>query len=307
MEQRRVGGSGLQVSELGLGTLHWGADTDEHEAAELLEVFLDAGGTVVDTTAGIGVGEEVLGSLLGRVVERSSVVVVAKAGLTGELLGPRVDTSRRAMLGSLDRTLRRLGTDHVDLWLAQAWSSEVPLEETLSALVAAQASGRARYVGVSNYSGWQTARAATLCADVVATSVEWSLVARSVEAEVVPAAEALDLGVLAWSPLGRGVLTGKYRAGTPADSRAAAAHLADFVSVHLGAGSRRVVDAVVTAAAGLECSPQEVALMWLLSHAALSTAFLGPRTAAQLRACVDAADGALPDELVAVLDEVSAR
>ena len=305
MEQRRVGSSGLMVSELGLGTLHWGADTDEHEAAEMLEVFLDAGGTVVDTTAGIGVGEEVLGGLLGRVVERSSVVVVAKAGLSGELLGPRVDTSRRAMLGGLDRTLRRLGTDHVDLWLTQAWSADVPLEETLSALTAAQSSGRARYVGVSNYSGWQTARAATLCTDVVATSVEWSLVARAAEAEVVPAAGALGLGVLAWSPLGRGVLTGKYRSGTPADSRAAAAHLADFVSVHLGPRARRVVDAVVTAAAGLDCSPQEIALAWLLSHDELSSALLGPRTTTQLRACLDAADGALPPELVEVLDEVS--
>ena len=306
MEQRRVGSSGLVVSELGLGTLHWGADTDEHEAAEMLEVFLDAGGTVVDTTAGIGMGEEVLGGLLGRVVERSSLVVVAKAGLSGELLGPRVDTSRRAMLGSLDRTLRRLGTDHVDLWLAQAWSPEVPLEETLSALQVAQSSGRARYVGVSNYSGWQTARAATLLPDVVATSVEWSLVARAAEVEVVPAAGALGLGVLAWSPLGRGVLTGKYRSGTPADSRAAAAHLTDFVSVHLGAGARRVVEAVVIAAEGLDRSPQEVALAWLLSHDELSSALLGPRTTAQLRACVDTADGALPQELVEVLDEVSA-
>lgn len=298
--------SGLQVSELGLGTLHWGADTDEHEAAELLEVFVDAGGTTVDTTAGIGVGEEVLGSLLGRVVERSSLVVVAKAGVCGELASSQVDTSRRALLGSLDRTLRRLGTDHVDLWLTQAWSPTVPLEETLSALAAAQASGRARYVGVSNYSGWQTALAHARCPDVVATSVEWSLVSRGAEAEVLPAAEALGLGVLAWSPLGRGVLSGKYRTGTPADSRAAAPHLAGFVAPHLTSRARRVVDAVVTAADGLGCSPQDVALGWLLSHSGCASALLGPRTTAQLRGSLTAVELELPEELVTVLDEVSA-
>ena len=226
----------MQVSALGLGTLHWGADTDVHEAGEILEVFLDAGGTTVDTTAGIGVGEEVLGGLLGSVVGRDQLVVVAKAGVDGELSTPRVDVSRGALMSSLDRTLRRLGTDHVDLWLVQAWDPAVPLAETLSALDWAQRTGRARYTGVSNYSGWQTARAATLAPDLVATSVEWSLVARGPEREVEPAAAALGLGVLAWSPLGRGVLTGKYRSGTPADSRAAAAHLAGFVAPHLGGG-----------------------------------------------------------------------
>jgi aryl-alcohol dehydrogenase-like predicted oxidoreductase len=295
----------MQVSSLGLGTLHWGADTDVHEAGEILEVFLDAGGTTVDTTAGIGVGEEVLGGLLGTVVGRDQLVVVAKAGVEGELNAPRVDVSRGGLMSALERTLRRLGTDHVDLWLVQAWDPQVPLTETLGALEWAQRTGRARYTGVSNYSGWQTARAATLAPDLVATSVEWSLVARSPEREVEPAAAALGLGVLAWSPLGRGVLTGKYRSGTPADSRAAAAHLSGFVAPHLGAASRRVVEAVVTAAEGLGCSPQAVALAWLLDKDVLASALTGPRTAAQLRGVLPAADVVLPDEIVGVLDEVS--
>lgn len=305
MEQRPVGASGLPVSALGLGTLHWGADTDVHEAGEILDVFLEAGGTTVDTTSGIGVGEEVLGGLLGSAVGRDQLVVVAKAGVEGELSTPRVDVSRGGLMSALDRTLRRLGTDHVDLWLVQAWDPEVPLAETLSALEWAQRTGRARYTGVSNYSGWQTARAATLAPDLVATSVEWSLVARGPEREVEPAAAALGLGVLAWSPLGRGVLTGKYRSGTPADSRAAAAHLSGFVAPHLGPAPRRVVEAVVTAADGLGCSPQALALAWLLDKDVLATALTGPRTAAQLRGVLPATDLVLPDEIVGVLDEVS--
>ncbi len=300
-----MGTSGLTISALALGTLHWGADTDVHEAGEILEVFLEAGGTTIDTTAGIGVGEEVLGGLIGSVVAREQVRVVAKAGVDGELSSPRVDVSRGRLMASLDRTLRRLGTDHVDLWLVQAWSPEVPLAETLSALQWAQRTGRARYVGVSNYSGWQTARAATLEPDLVATSVEWSLVARGVEREVEPAALALGLGVLAWSPLGRGVLTGKYRVGTPADSRAASTHLSGFVSPHLTSTARRVVEAVVTAADGLGCSPQALSLAWLLDKDVVSSAVTGPRTAAQLRGALPALDVELPDEIIGVLDEVS--
>ncbi|WP_380168153.1 aldo/keto reductase [Jannaschia sp. R86511] len=305
MEHRPVGSSGLTTSALGLGTLHWGADTDEHEAGEILEVFLDAGGTTVDTTAGIGAGEEVLGALVGSTVPREALTIVAKAGVDGELSSPRVDVSRGRLMASLDRSLRRLGTDHVDLWLVQAWSPHVPLAETLSALQWAQRTGRARYVGVSNYSGWQTARAATLEPDLVATSVEWSLVARGPEREVEPAALALGLGVLAWSPLGRGVLTGKYRVGTPADSRAAAAHLSSFVSPHLTSGARRVVEAVVTAADGLGCSPQALALAWLLDKDVVASAVTGPRTAAQLRGALPALDVELPEQIVGVLDEVS--
>ncbi len=139
----------------------------------------------------------------------------------------------------------------------------------------------------------------------MAASVEWSLVARAAERELEPAAAALGLGVLAWSPLGRGVLTGKYRSGTPADSRAAAAHLSGFVAPHLGATSRRVVEAVVTAADGLGCSPQALALAWLLDKDVLSAAVTGPRTAAQLRGVLPATEVVLPDEIVGVLDEVS--
>jgi aryl-alcohol dehydrogenase-like predicted oxidoreductase len=313
MRQRLVGSSGLRVSRLGLGTLTWGRDTDEHEAADQLRAFVAAGGSLLETAASYGAGaaEEVLGRLVGAVVPRSDVVLCTKAGV--DVRGGRtsVDTSRRAMLAALDGSLSRLGTDHVDLWLAQTWSDVVPLEETLSALEHAVTSGRARYAGLSNYSGWQTGRAATLAAGpgrpgLAATSVEYSLVERGVEREVLPAAAALGLGVLAWSPLGRGVLTGKYRAGTPADSRAASPHLRAFVAPYLGPGARRVVDAVVTAADGLGCSPAEVALAWVRDRPGVAAPVVGARTAAQLEAALTSEDIELPEEIRDVLDELSA-
>ena len=319
MQERAVGRSGLRVSRLGLGSLTWGRDTDEHEAADQLKAFLDVGGTLLDTAAsyGDGAAEDVIGSLVGSVVDREDVVLCTKGGVSQRDGVRRLDTSRRAMLADLDSSLRRLRTDHVDLWLVRAWSEVVPLEETLSALLDAVSSGRARYVGVSNFTGWQTARAATLVESwagsgalpgtaLVATEVEYSLVQRGVEREVAPAAQALGLGLLAWSPLGRGVLTGKYRTGTPSDSRAASPHLAGFVGAYLDPRSRRIVDALVTAADGLGCSPVEVALAWARDRDGVASVLLGARTAAQLRSALTSEDVDLPVQIQAVLDEVSA-
>jgi aryl-alcohol dehydrogenase-like predicted oxidoreductase len=315
MEHRHLGHSGLRVSRLALGTMTWGRDTDEHEAHDQLVAFVEAGGTLVDTAPvyGDGHSEPLLGALLGKVVPREDVVVATKAGIAVRDGERTVDTSRGALLDTLDESLAQLGTDHVDLWQVHVWSDATPIEETLGTLDHAVSSGRTRYVGISNYSGWQTARAATWQAawpgraPIVATQVEYSLLERSVEAEVLPAAAALGMGVLAWSPLGRGVLTGKYRHGTPADSRGASAHLAAFVDSYLDAGSRRIVDAVVTAADGLGCSPLEVALAWVRDRAGVTAAIVGARTAAQLLASLAAEDISLPVEIREALDDVSAH
>src|SRR5699024_6447974 len=222
------GRTGLHVSSVGLGTMTWGRDTDEHEAAEQLTLFLDSGGTLIDTAAsyGDGAAESLLGSLLAE-VHRRDVVLCSKAGVhhaTG-----RVDASRGILLDTLDESLAALGTDHLDLWLVQSPDPAVAPEETLSALRHAVATGRTRYVGLSNHPAWYTGyAAASLATDATALSVvqaEYSLLQRRIEPEVLPAAAALGAGVLAWSPLGRGVLTGKYRATIPADSRAASPHL----------------------------------------------------------------------------------
>ncbi|MDT9592298.1 aldo/keto reductase [Nocardioides zeae] len=317
MQQRSVGASGLRVSRLGLGTMTWGRDTDEHEARDQLAAFTAAGGTLVDTAAayGDGASETLLGTLLGDVVARDDLVIATKAGLGARRdvagRGTR-DTSRRSLLTTLDATLRRLGTDRVDLWQVHVWSDDTPLEETLAALDTAVSSGRVLYAGVSNYTGWQTARAATWQAAVpgravpVSTQVEYSLLNRAVEAEVLPAADALGLGVLPWSPLGRGVLTGKYRTGTPSDSRAATSHLSSFVEPYLDDRSRGIVEAVVKAADGLGWTPAEVALAWVRDRPGVTAPVVGARTAQQLRGLLGVEERTLPPEIDEALDDVSA-
>jgi aryl-alcohol dehydrogenase-like predicted oxidoreductase len=314
MEQRHLGATGLRVSRLGLGTMTWGRDTDEHEAREQLVAFTEAGGTLVDTAAGYtdGDSERLLGSLIGDVCPRDEVVLATKAGV-GRRGGRRfTDASRGHLLSSLDASLQRLGVDHVDLWQVHTWVDDTPVEETLSALDRAVASGRTAYVGISNYAGWQTAQAATWQRAVpgrallASTQVEYSLLNRGVEAEVVPATRALGLGLLPWSPLGRGVLSGKYRGGTPADSRAASPHFASFVSRYLGEDCQRVVEAVVKAADGLGWSPVEVALAWVRDRPGVVAPIVGARTAAQLRDSLSAEQCELPAEIVEALDDVSA-
>ncbi len=313
MEQRHVGSTGLQVSRLGLGTMTWGRDTDEHEAREQLLSFVDAGGTFVDTAAGYADGdsESLLGSLLGDVVARDDVVVATKAGISRRT-GERVtNTSRGHLLTTLDASLKRLGVDHVDLWQVHVWTEPTPVEETLAALDTAVSSGRAAYVGVSNYSGWQTAQAATWQRAVpgrtplASTQVEYSLLNRSIEAEVLPACAALGLGVLPWSPLGRGVLTGKYRSGTPSDSRGASPMFSSFVGTYLDERSTRIVESVVRAAEGLDWSPLEVALVWVRDRPGVTAPIVGARTAAQLKGALAVEELTLPAEIVEALDDVS--
>jgi aryl-alcohol dehydrogenase-like predicted oxidoreductase len=314
MQQRSLGATGLKVSRLGLGTMTWGRDTDEHEARDQLIAFAEAGGTLLDTAAGYGDGasEELIGTLIGDVVARDEIVLATKAGISRRT-GERVtNTSRGNLLTTLDASLKRLGVDHVDLWQVHVWTDETPVEETLSALDLAVTSGRASYVGISNYTGWQTAQAATWQRAVpgrvtlASTQVEYSLLNRQVEHEVVPAAQALGLGVLPWSPLGRGVLTGKYRTGTPSDSRAATEHFARFVGAYLDERGRGIVEAVARAADGLGWSPLEVSLVWVRDRPGVSAPIVGARTAAQLDGALGIEDLTLPPEIVAALDDVSA-
>ena len=313
MQQRRLGRTGLKVSRLGLGTMTWGRSTDEHEARDQLISFAEAGGTLVDTAAGYSDGrsEALIGALIGDVVSRDEIVLATKAGIsrrTGERV---VDTSRRTLLRSLDESLHRLAVDHVDVWQVHAWSDDAPLEETLSALDTAVATGRAAYVGISNYNGWQTGGAATWQTAVpgrtpiASTQVEYSLLNRAVEAEVLPAADALGLGVLPWSPLGRGVLTGKYRTVTPSDSRGASDEFSGFVGAYLERRHQRVVEAVARAADGLGWSTPEVALAWVRDRPGVTAPIVGARTSSQLSQILAVEERTLPAEIVAALDDVS--
>jgi aryl-alcohol dehydrogenase-like predicted oxidoreductase len=313
MEQRHLGRTGLRVSRLGLGTLTWGRDTGEREAADQLKTFWEAGGTLVDTADvyADGAAEYLLGKLLENLVPRQDLVIATKAGSVPDP-DRRFDASRRHLLSALDASLERLGTDHVDLWQVHAFDPTTPLEETLQALDIAVASGRARYVGVSNFSGWQLAKAATWQlagpgrTRLASTQMEYSLLQRGVEREVLPAALDLGIGLLPSSPLGRGVLTGKYRHGIPQRSRGASDDLAPFVAPYLDDTAARIVDAVATAADGLAATPLLVALAWVRDRPGVTAPILGARDAQQLGQALSVEGLTLPEEINHALDDVSA-
>ncbi|MFD6496671.1 aldo/keto reductase [Streptomyces sp. NPDC060188] len=314
MEQRHLGRTGLRVSRIGLGTLTWGRDTDEHDAADLLKAFWEAGGTLVDTADvyGDGEAEYLLGRLVEGLVPRRDLVISTKAGSVPDP-ERRFDGSRSHLLSALDASLARLGTDYVDLWHVHAYDPHTPLDETLQALDLAVSSGRARYAGVSNFCGWQLAKAATwqlaapgIRTRLASTQMEYSLLQRGIEREVLPAALDLGVGLLPSSPLGRGVLTGKYRNGTPADSRGGSEHLAPFVAPYLDETASSIVEAVSIAADGLAVTPLQVALAWIRDRPGVAAPIVGARNAQQLTGALSVETLSLPDEICRALDDVSA-
>ena len=313
MQTRPLGASGLHVSRLGLGTMSWGRDVEWATARDLLHEFVAVGGNLVDTAPayGAGVAEKMIGKALAGGLPRESLVIATKAGFVVRDGRRQIDTSRGALLNDLESSLRRLRTDHVDLWQVHAWG-DAPIEETLSAMDAAVARGMARYVGVSNFVGWQTATAATWQeADRTRTrlssvQVEYSLLARRAEVEVVGAAAYHQLGLLAWSSLGRGVLPGSYRGGRlPRGSRGGSEHFAWFVEPYLQPRSAAIVDAVAHAAQGLGLTPSQVALLWVRDAPQVASALVGPRTVDQLAELLDAEGKELVAPIVAALDDIS--
>jgi aryl-alcohol dehydrogenase-like predicted oxidoreductase len=291
----------------------WGRDTDEHEAAEQLRFYLDAGGNFIDTAAvyGNGDAERVLGGFLGVMVPRDQIIIATKAGISFKSGERVVDNSRTSLIADLDRSLSHLRTDYVDLWQIHTWDENTPLEEVLSALDYAVSTGKARHVGISNFAGWQLARAVTLQnpifgkAPIISTQNEYSLLNRKIEREILPASRELGVGVLAWSPLGRGILTGKYRSGLPSDSRGASPHFSSFIEPYLDERSRKIVEAVMVASDGLGLSPLEVSLAWVRDCPGVTSAIIGARTGAQLRGALSAESVTLPVPVREALDEIS--
>ena len=309
MQQRYLGRSGLRVSRLALGTMTWGRDTDAEEAATELVAFVDAGGTFVDTADvyNDGESERILGKLLTDLIRRDEVVLATKAVVRRDDGPFGGGASRGSLFAALEGSLRRLRTDHIDLWQLHTWDAAVPLEETLSAVADAVRSGKVRYAGVSNYTGWQlaTAKAASEV-PLVSAQMEYSLLERGVERELVPAAAHHGVGLLPWAPLARGVLTGKYRNGTPSNSRAASSHYAGYVEHHRTDRANRIVQAVVTAADGLGVSPLEVALAWVRDRPGVVAPVVGARDTTQLAGSLAAEGVELAPAIRAALDDVSA-
>lgn len=317
MEYRMLGKSGCAVSVLALGTMTFGDSTDEEVAFAQLDAFADAGGTLVDTAdvyAG-GSSESIVGQWLARrpshVTER---VVLATKGRFSTADEPNgIGLSRRHLDRALTGSLRRLGVDTIDLYQVHGWDPLTPLEETLRFLDDAVRSGRVRYVGLSNFTGWQIQKAVDLAghaglAGPVTLQPEYNLLSRETEWELVAACEHNGLGVLPWSPLAGGLLTGKYEqdrdpaTGTRlGGSRFGAMHVSKVAEERTWA----VVDVLAAIAADHAASPAQVALAWLAGRPAVSSVILGARTAEQLADNLGAADLRLTVEETERLDTAS--
>lgn len=291
----------------------WGRDVDSSTARRLLQTFVERGGNLVDTAPAYSAGaaEKIIGSAIARGVPRDDLIIATKAGFVVRDGQRVIDTSRGALLDDLTNSLRRLNTSHIDLWQIHAWG-EAPLEETLAAADSAVQRGLVRYVGVSNFVGWQTATAATWQealpgrVHLSSVQVEYSLLARRAEVEVVGAAQYHGLGLLAWSALGRGALTGKYRDGKiPRDSRAASHHFGWFLEPYLQPRSASIVDAVAHAAQGLGLTPTQVALLWVRDAPQVASALVGPRTVEHLDEIMDVEGKQLVEPIVNALDDIS--
>jgi aryl-alcohol dehydrogenase-like predicted oxidoreductase len=319
MEYRQLGRSGLRVSTLTLGTMTFGGggkfanvgSTDVDGARRQVDMCLDAGVNLIDTADvySDGASEEILGqALAGR---RDRVLLATKARMAmGD--GPNdAGLSRHHLIRACEASLRRLGTDHIDLYQVHEWDGQTPLEETLEALDDLQRAGKIRYAGCSNYAGWQLAKALGISerrglARFVSQQVYYSLQSRDAEYELVPAGLDHGVGMLVWSPLAGGLLSGKYRRGQ--DGPAGARHLTDWNEppVRDEEQTYDVIEAAVEVGAAHGVSAAQVALAWLLGRPGVSSLVIGARTDEQLADNLAAAQLELSAEERARLDALSA-
>ena len=319
MEYRLLGRSGCVVSSLCLGTMTFGQEADEAGSIAQLDAFTEAGGTFIDT-ADVYAGTE-SEAIIGRWLSSAPTdvreqVVLASKGRFPTGGGPNdLGLSRRHLSTALDASLRRLQVDTMDLYQVHAWDPLTPLEETLRFLDDAVTAGKIRYVGLSNFTGWQLQQAVDLAecngwSVPVTLQPHYNLLGRELEWEVVPACEANGLGILPWSPLAGGWLTGKYR---PDERPTGASRLGEDPDRGLEAYDRRsadqrtwdVIDAVRDVADGRDVSMAQVALAWVADRPQVTSVILGARTLDQLTDNLGAAGLHLDEEETALLDSAS--
>ena len=316
MQRRRLGPTVTLVGVWALGTMTFGAETDEDDAHRMLDRFVDAGGDLLDCAdvyAG-GRSEEIVGRWLADRGARDRVVLATKGRFPmGD--GPNdAGASRVHLTRALEASLRRLGTDHVDLYQVHCWDPLTPIEETLATLDDMVRAGKVRHVGVSNYTGWQLQRAVLEArhrglAPIATFQPQWNLLARELEWELVPLCVDEGIGILPWGPLGGGWLTGKYRR----DERpTGATRLGEDPERGVEAYDRRntertwaVLDVVTAIADDHAVSPGQVALRWLAEQPAVASVILGARTLDQLDDNLGAESLGLSVDELARLDEVS--
>jgi aryl-alcohol dehydrogenase-like predicted oxidoreductase len=317
MEYGFLGESNLRVSKLGLGVWSSGVLTESettNNAESILGMYLDYGGNFLDTAAsyGNGLSETILGNYLYSTKKRQQVVVSTKAGITYHE-GRKVDCSSKAILAELEGSLKRLKTDYIDLWQTHTWDSENSIYESLVAFDKAVSSGKVRYVGVCNYSGWQTALAfsaqkqSSNKAFLASTQFEYSLLNRFVEREVIPFLRYASMGLIAWSPLAGGVLTGKYLNGTPKASRGDAERWKYLIEPYISADFRSIMQLLLDIASETGLSMAQVALLWLKSRDHISSILIGASSVMQLDSLLKVSSSILDNLYLSQLDEGSNR
>ena len=319
MEYRNLGRSGCVVSSFALGTMTFGNETDEPGSHAQLDRFVEVGGTLIDTADVYtrGASESIIGRWLAKQsAETLSRVVIATKGRFAMGEGANdLGLSRRHLRDALDQSLQRLQVDHVDLYQVHSFDPLTPLEETWGFLDDAVRAGKISYVGLSNYTGWQIQKVVDLAefrglCRPVTLQPQYNLLAREIEWEIVPACESTDLGLLPWSPLGGGWLTGKY---TKDERPTGDTRLGDDPNRGVEAYDRRssvqrtweVIDAVEAIAADRGVSMAQIALAWLMDRPRMTSVILGARTLEQLDDNLGAAGLHLSAEETARLDEAS--
>lgn len=316
---RPLGRSGAVVFEQALGTMTFGAEADEPTSHALIDAYVEAGGNFIDTADvySAGVSEEIIGRWLAAHPTEAAQLVIATKGRFPMGAGPNdLGTSRRHLRTALDDSLRRLGVEHIDLYQLHAWDPITPLDETLRFLDDAIRQGKIGYYGFSNFTGWQLTKAIMLAerhgwSPPVTLQPQYSLLVRGIEHEIVPAALDAGIGLLPWSPLGGGWLTGKYRRDVPPTG---ATRLGENPQRGMEGWERRnanertwrIIDTVTGIADAHGASPSQVALAWAAAQPAVTSVILGARSVEQLRDNLGAVSLQLDAEQLASLTAVSA-
>ncbi|HVX44157.1 MAG TPA: aldo/keto reductase [Mycobacteriales bacterium] len=319
MEYRTLGGSGASVSTLCLGTMTFGNESDESVSHSQLDRYLELGGNFIDTANvySRGVSEQIIGNwLAARKGVRDQVVIATKGRFAAADDRNDVGLSRVNLTRSLDASLRRLGVETIDLYQAHAFDAHTPLEETLRFFDDAVSAGKIRYAGVSNFIGWQLQKAATTAhfrgwTPIVTLQPQYNLIVRDIEFEVVPVCENERIGILPWSPLAGGWLTGKYQRDSVPKGQTRLGENPERGMEAYGPRNEqertwRIIDAVKDVAAARGVSMAQIALAWLVDRPAVSSVILGARTVDQLEDNLGAADLHLTAEETTRLSEASA-
>jgi aryl-alcohol dehydrogenase-like predicted oxidoreductase len=314
---RQLGRTGLRVSELCLGAMTFGREASEESSYQMLDRYVDAGGNFIDTANvyGDGVSEEIVGRWL-RGKNREEVVIATKVRFR---MGPGtndIGLSRKHILANLDASLRRLGTDYVDLYQMHMWDPNTPLEETLSTFDGLVRSGKVRYLGASNVTGWMLQKAIDLSRAAgwepfASLQPLYNLLDRAIEWELLPVCQNEGVGVIPWSPLRGGWLTGKYRRGMQAPPQGTRVDTAtekgwsEKWDEYANERTWKLIDLLLETAEHLEKTPAQVALNWVLHRPGITAPIIGARNLAQLEDNLGAAGWQMPDEAHERLEDAS--